>query len=58
MNLNILKSLCASNVIQISWGFDRCIVLTNERKIASWGYGLSGWLGHGNYTTYTSPKII
>jgi alpha-tubulin suppressor-like RCC1 family protein len=26
--------------------------------VASWGYGASGCLGHGNRISYTSPKII
>ena len=58
INSSILKSLFTSEVKQISCGFDRCIVLTRDGIVASWGYGLSGCLGHGNYVTYTSPKII
>jgi alpha-tubulin suppressor-like RCC1 family protein len=26
--------------------------------VASWGYGASGCLGHGNYVSYRAPKIL
>ena len=26
--------------------------------MVSWGYGASGCLGHGNYTSYTQPKLV
>lgn len=32
--------------------------MTYTGKLASWGYGLSGCLGHGNYESYHYPKWI
>jgi alpha-tubulin suppressor-like RCC1 family protein len=46
---------------QITWltcGFEHCVVLTEQGKLASWGYGASGCLGHGDFTSFTSPQII
>ena len=34
------------------------MALTVYGTVASWGYGASGCLGHGNYISYTSPKLI
>jgi alpha-tubulin suppressor-like RCC1 family protein len=42
----------------LSCGFDHCVVLTKYGNIASWGYGASGCLGHGNYSSFTAPKQI
>jgi alpha-tubulin suppressor-like RCC1 family protein len=32
--------------------------LTKFGTVATWGYGASGCLGHGNYTSFTSPKLV
>jgi hypothetical protein len=34
------------------------MALTIYGTVASWGYGASGCLGHGNYISYTAPKLI
>lgn len=34
------------------------MVLTVYGTVATWGYGASGCLGHGNYISYTQPKLI
>ena len=43
---------------QVSCGFEHCIALTASGCVVSWGYGASGSLGHGDYTSYTQPKLI
>ena len=55
---NILRSFAISQVIQVSCGFEHCIAVTASGSIVSWGYGASGSLGHGNYMSYTQPKLI
>jgi alpha-tubulin suppressor-like RCC1 family protein len=55
---DILKSLCVVPVNAISFGFEHAIALTSFGTVASWGYGASGALGHGNYTSYTAPKLV
>ena len=55
---NILKSFAKSQVKLLSCGFEHCIVVTESGNVVSWGYGASGCLGHGNYTSYTQPKLI
>jgi len=55
---SILKSFLITPIRQISFGFDHCLILTNQGKVASWGFGLSGCLGHGNYDSYAKPKYI
>lgn len=54
----ILKSFICTPVAQISCGFEHCLALTVFGTVASWGYGASGCLGHGNTISYTSPKLI
>jgi len=27
-------------------------------SVVTWGYGASGALGHGDYVSYTQPKLI
>lgn len=51
----ILKSFFSgvSPVKWISCGFEHCIAVNENGKVFSWGYGASGSLGHGNYTSYT-----
>jgi len=58
INLNILSSFVQTKVLLITCGFEHCTVLTQLGSVASWGYGGSGCLGHGNYVSYTSPKIV
>jgi Regulator of chromosome condensation (RCC1) repeat len=33
-------------------------MLNMEGLVMSWGCGASGSLGHGDYVSYTEPKII
>jgi alpha-tubulin suppressor-like RCC1 family protein len=54
----ILKSLISNNVTMISCGFEHCLLLNKEGLVMSWGCGASGSLGHGDYVSYTEPKII
>ena len=42
----------------ISCGVDHCIAVTSNGQVATWGYGGSGVLGHGNYVSYTKPKLV
>jgi alpha-tubulin suppressor-like RCC1 family protein len=55
---HILRSFVCTPVTWISCGFEHCMVLTVYGTVASWGYGASGCLGHGNYISYTQPKLI
>jgi alpha-tubulin suppressor-like RCC1 family protein len=55
---HILRSFICTPVTWISCGFEHCMVLTVFGTVASWGYGASGCLGHGNYISYTQPKLI
>lgn len=43
---------------QFSCGFEHCVAVTESGSVVSWGYGASGCLGHGNFTSYTQPKLI
>mmetsp|Transcript_30046 Transcript_30046/g.29296 ORF Transcript_30046/g.29296 Transcript_30046/m.29296 type:complete len:99 (+) Transcript_30046:326-622(+) len=54
----ILRSFIHTPVTWISCGLEHCLALTVYGTVASWGYGASGCLGHGNYTSYMSPKMI
>ncbi len=54
----ILRSFVCTPVSWISCGFEHCLALTVYGTTASWGYGASGCLGHGNYVSYTAPKLI
>eukprot|EP01022_Parablepharisma_sp_SALTPOND_P012691 TRINITY_DN163_c1_g1_i1.p1 TRINITY_DN163_c1_g1~~TRINITY_DN163_c1_g1_i1.p1 ORF type:complete len:552 (+),score=38.79 TRINITY_DN163_c1_g1_i1:670-2325(+) len=58
LSQDILSSMSKTTVSIITCGFEHCTVLTSSGTVASWGYGGSGCLGHGNYTSYTSPKLI
>ena len=58
MTPTILKSLISNNVTMISCGFEHCLLLNKEGLVMSWGCGASGSLGHGDYISYTEPKII
>ena len=42
----------------MSCGFEHCLALTSSGCVVSWGYGASGSLGHGDYVSYTQPKLI
>jgi alpha-tubulin suppressor-like RCC1 family protein len=53
-----LKSFICTPVTWVSCGFEHCLALTIFGTVASWGYGASGCLGHGNYISYTSPKLL
>ena len=55
---SILRSFSVSAVTQLSCGFEHCIALTASGCVVSWGYGASGSLGHGDYVSYTQPKLI
>ena len=46
------------NISWITCGFEHCLALIEEGAVASWGCGASGSLGHGDYLSYTEPKII
>lgn len=48
-----MYSMVKTSVTWISCGFEHCIVLTVFGQVASWGYGASGCLGHGDYISYT-----
>ena len=54
----ILRSFAVSAVTQLSCGFEHCLALTASGCLVSWGYGASGSLGHGDYVSYTQPKLI
>ena len=58
MTPSVLKSFATSSVMWLSCGFEHCIAVTQSGNVVSWGYGASGCLGHGNYTSYTQPKLI
>jgi len=34
------------------------MALTLNGQVFTWGYGASGCLGHGNYISYTQPKLV
>lgn len=42
----------------LSCGFEHCTLLTSTGAVATWGCGASGSLGHGDYLSYTEPKVI
>jgi len=42
----------------VSCGVDHCVAVTTFGKVTTWGYGASGVLGHGNYVSYTKPKLV
>ncbi|CAG9316538.1 unnamed protein product [Blepharisma stoltei] len=54
----ILTNLLNMPVSWISCGFEHCCLLTASGKIMSWGYGISGCLGHGDTNSYIYPAII
>jgi hypothetical protein len=54
----VLKSLLKIPLKMISCGFEHCLLLTGDEQVASWGCGASGCLGHDNYLSYSSPKLI
>jgi len=58
LSQDILFSMSKTVVSMISFGLEYCVALTSSGSVASWGYGGSGCLGHGNYTSYTSPKLV
>ncbi len=58
LNAEILGSFAQTSVTMITCGFEHCTVLTRAGTVATWGYGASGCLGHGNYISYTSPKLV
>jgi len=47
-----------AEIKMLSFGFEHCIALLNNGKVASWGCGASGCLGHGDYLSYSVPNII
>eukprot|EP00347_Sterkiella_histriomuscorum_P007995 403346770 len=53
-----LYSMSFTQVAWISCGYEHCMVLTNLGQVASWGFGASGCLGHGDYVAYLQPKYI
>ena len=53
---SILRSFVGVKLV--SCGVDHCIAVTLNGQVATWGYGGSGVLGHGNYVSYTKPKIV
>jgi alpha-tubulin suppressor-like RCC1 family protein len=56
LTTSILKTL--NKVSWLSCGFEHCLAVTKNGKVVSWGYGASGALGHGDYVSYTQPKMI
>jgi alpha-tubulin suppressor-like RCC1 family protein len=58
MTPSILQLCIKSQVKLLSCGFEHCVLLTDSGRVASWGCGASGSLGHGNYLTYTEPNLI
>ncbi|CDW84371.1 UNKNOWN [Stylonychia lemnae] len=58
MTPDIMSSMIKSQVTWLSCGFEHCLALTTSGQVASWGYGASGCLGHGDYQTYTKPRYI
>jgi alpha-tubulin suppressor-like RCC1 family protein len=58
MTTSILSICVKSRVKLMSCGFEHCMILTENGKVASWGCGASGALGHGNYLSYTEPNLI
>mgnify|MGYP001570793448 CR=1 FL=1 len=58
MSQNILRSFIFTPITWVSCGFEHCAALTIYGTVATWGFGASGCLGHGNYISYTSPKLI
>ncbi len=58
MTPQILRSFSCTPINWISCGFEHCLALTVFGTVASWGYGASGCLGHGNYISYMQPKLI
>ena len=53
-----MQSSLSTPITWISCGFEHCLLSTVYGTVASWGCGASGSLGHGNYMSYTEPKII
>ncbi len=58
LSTDILTSMAQTAVSVLTCGFEHCTALTVSGALASWGYGGSGCLGHGNYVSYTSPKVV
>jgi len=58
INSSILKSFLCTPIKIISCGLEHWAVLTTYGTVATWGYGASGCLGHGSYTSFTSPKLV
>ena len=42
----------------LSCGFDHCLAVTQDGHAVTWGYGVSGVLGHGDYLSYSKPKLV
>lgn len=55
---SILNSFTINKITWLTCGFEHVMALTAQGLIASWGVGISGCLGHGNYQSYTTPKYI
>lgn len=42
----------------VTSGFEHSVALFENGDVYSWGFGASGCLGHGNYTTLDTPKKV
>ncbi|CAG9327461.1 unnamed protein product [Blepharisma stoltei] len=54
----VLQSIARSSVSWLSCGYEHCVLVTNEGKVMTWGYGASGCLGHGNLHSHSFPRQV
>lgn len=54
----LFAPLNVRNVIKISCGQSHAGIITNERKVYTWGSGEYGMLGHGNKSAINAPKMV
>eukprot|EP01105_Mastigella_eilhardi_P022101 TRINITY_DN5411_c0_g1_i2.p1 TRINITY_DN5411_c0_g1~~TRINITY_DN5411_c0_g1_i2.p1 ORF type:complete len:1709 (-),score=401.63 TRINITY_DN5411_c0_g1_i2:62-4453(-) len=53
-----IRKLRGESIISTACGSLHTLALTADGQVLSWGYGLTGCLGHGTAKQYPRPKII
>lgn len=55
---SLISSLKGLNPVKISCGWGHNVLLTEDGRVYTWGYGESGCLGHGDLNNQLLPKKI
>jgi alpha-tubulin suppressor-like RCC1 family protein len=55
---DILEIFIKEKATLVSCGFEHCLSLMDNGRVYTWGYGGSGCLGHGDYTSIEAPKMV